>query len=186
MPTSYISFTADINNVTAAALIGAVFDQINRGASEIYLLLSTAGGNVDDGIAVYNVLRGLPKPLTTHNIGAINSIGNVVFLSAARDRRLACAHATFMYHGVGFDVPTPIRFEQKTLLERLDGLIASQSKIGNILADRTELTTAEIEQLFLQAQTKDTSFALAKGVIHEIRDVNLPPGSPLIQLVFQR
>jgi ATP-dependent Clp protease protease subunit len=186
MPIPYIPFTADINNVTGAALIGTIFDQINKGATEIYLMLSTAGGNVDDGIAVYNVLRGLPVPLTTHNIGAINSIGNVIFLGALPDRRKACPHSTFMYHGVGFDVPAAARFEQKTLMERLDGLTASQSKIGNILADRTQLTTPEIDNLFLQAQTKDTAFALAKGVISEIIDVNLPPGTPLIQLVFQR
>jgi ATP-dependent Clp protease, protease subunit len=186
MPTAYISFTADINNVTSAALVGAIFDQINRGCAEIYLMLSTAGGNVDDGIAVYNVLRGLPVPLTTHNVGAINSIGNVVFLSAALDRRKASPHSTFMFHGVGFDVPGPTRFEEKTLRERLDGLTASQSKIGNILSDRTQLTTPEVESLFLQAQTKDTDFALAKGIIHEVSDVNLPRGAALIQLVLQR
>jgi ATP-dependent Clp protease protease subunit len=186
MPIAYISFTADVNNVTSAALVGTVFDHINRGFSEIYLMLSTAGGNVDDGIAVYNVFRGLPVPLTTHNVGAINSIGNVIFLSAQPQRRKACPHSTFMFHGVGFDVPAPMRFEEKTLRERLDGFTARQSKIGNILSDRTQLTTPEVESLFLQAQTKDTGFALTKGIIHEISDINLPPGASLIQLVFQR
>ena len=184
MPISYISFLADINPQTSAALIGTIFDQISKGASEIYLLLSTPGGTVDHGVAVYNVLKGLPVPFTTHNVGAVNSIGNVIFLAGAR--RKAAPHTTFMYHGVGFDVTTAIRFEEKNLRERLDAIRTDQSKMGAIMVERTKLTQPEVENLFLEAQTKDTVFALDKGVIHEVEKVNLPAGAPLIQLVFQR
>ena len=48
MTTAYISFTADVNNMTATVLIGTIFDQINKDQTEIYLMLSTPGGNVDD------------------------------------------------------------------------------------------------------------------------------------------
>ena len=184
MAAAYISFFADVNPQTSAVLIGSVFDQINKGASEIHLLLSTVGGGVDQGTAVYNVLRGLPVPLTTHNVGSVNSIGNVIFLAGTR--RKAVPHATFMYHGVGFDVMTAMRFEEKNLRERLDSIQVDQLKIGAIIGERTQLTTAEIKDLFLQAQTKDTAFAMDKGVIHEIADVSLPASAQLIQLVFQR
>jgi ATP-dependent Clp protease, protease subunit len=184
MAASYISFLADVNPHTSAVLVGNIFDQINKGATEIHLLLSTPGGNVDHGVAVYNVLKGLPVPLITHNVGSVNSIGNIIFLAGAH--RKACPHSTFLYHGVGFDVMTPLRFEEKRLRERLDSIRADQSKIGAIMGERTQLTQSEIENLFLEAQTKDTAFALAKGVIHEISGVNLPAGAPIIQLVFQR
>ena len=69
---------------------------------------------------------------------------------------------------------------------RLASIKVDQSKIGAIIGERTQLTPTEIENLFLEAQTKDTAFALEKGVIHEIASVNLPPGTQLIQLVFQR
>jgi ATP-dependent Clp protease, protease subunit len=184
MSAAYISFFADINPMTSATLVGNVFDQLNRGATEIHLLLSTPGGMVDEGVAVYNVLRGLAVPLITHNVGSVNSIGNIVFLAGSH--RKACPHSTFMYHGVGFDTYQPTRFEEKNLRERLGSIIADQSKIGAIIGERTKLTQPEIENLFLEAQTKDTSFALGKGVIHEIANVNLPPGTTPIQLVFQR
>ena len=184
MPAAYISFLADVNPHTSAVLVGVIFDQINKGATEIHLLLSTPGGLVDSGVAIYNVLKGLPVPLTTHNVGSVNSIGNVVFLAGAH--RKACPHSTFMYHGVGFDVMTAMRFEEKNLRERLDSIRADQSKIGAIIGERTQLTQPEIENLFLEAQTRDTDFALAKGVIHEVAGVSLPAGAPMIQLVFQR
>jgi ATP-dependent Clp protease, protease subunit len=181
---AYISFFADINPMTSATLVGNIFDQVNKGATEIHLLFSTPGGMVDEGVAVYNVLRGLSVPLITHNVGSVNSIGNVIFLAGSHRR--ACPHATFMYHGVGFDCFTPTRFEEKNLRERLGSIIADQSKIGAIIGERTKLTKPEIENLFLEAQTKDTVFGLDKGVIHEVAGVDLPPGTAPIQLVFQR
>lgn len=37
-----------------------------------------------------------------------------------------------------------------------------------------------------EAQTKDAAFAVSSGIIHEIKDVQLPAGGPVISLVFQR
>jgi ATP-dependent Clp protease, protease subunit len=127
MTTSYISFFADINPMTSAALVGNIFDQINKGgANAIYLLLSTPGGTVDHGIALYNVLKGLPVPFTTHNVGSVNSIGNVVFL-AGKERK-AAPNTTFMFHGVGVDVPAASRLEERNLLNQLDAIKADQNK----------------------------------------------------------
>jgi ATP-dependent Clp protease protease subunit len=108
MPTSYISFLADINPITSAALVATVFEEVRKGATEVYLMLSTPGGTVDHGVAAYNILKALPVPLTTHNVGGVNSIGNVLFL-AGRHRK-AAPGTTFMFHGVGFDITSPTRF----------------------------------------------------------------------------
>ena len=56
-----------------------------------------------NGMNLYNVLRGLPRDLTIHNVGNVGSIGNAIFLAGSK--RYACAHSTFMFHGVGFNSP---------------------------------------------------------------------------------
>ena len=66
-------------------------------------MLSTPGGSVMNGLNLYNVLRGLPITLTTHNVGNVDSIGNAIFL--AGQIRYACPHSTFMFHGVAFNFP---------------------------------------------------------------------------------
>ena len=180
----YISFSAEINVATTEQLLGATFEQIAQGATEIYLLLSTPGGLVDQGVTLYNVLKGLPVPLTIHNVGNVDSIGNAVFL--AGKRRVACPHSTFMFHGVGFDFPGPVRLEEKQLRETLGSVQASQRRIAGIVGDETSLEREEIDGLFLDAQTKDTTFAKEKGIIHDVAHVNIPQGAPTIQLVFQR
>ncbi len=180
----YLSFSAEVNVSTTEILLAAATQFATRGVKTINLLLSTAGGQVTSGITLYNTLRALPIKLITHNMGSVNSVGNVVFL--AGEERYSSQNATFMFHGVGFEVPSQTRFEQKNLRERLDSLIADEKKLGEIIADRTSLTPQEVNQLFLEAVTKDANYARSKGIIDEIRDVQIPPGSAVQQLVFKR
>jgi ATP-dependent protease ClpP protease subunit len=182
--TTYISFSAEINVNTTEHLIAVLAQQANQGVDHVYLMLSTPGGAVMNGLNLYNVMKAMPFKITTHNVGNVDSIGNAIFL--AGEERFACPHSTFMFHGVGFDIQAGARLEQKNLQENLDRLLADQERIGNILKERSQLNAGEITDLFREARTKDAAFALEKGMISDIRDVNIPTGTPILSLVFQR
>jgi ATP-dependent Clp protease, protease subunit len=182
--TVYVSFSAEINNNTTESLLGLLGNFVNQRVPNVYLLLSTPGGQVMCGLNIYNVLRSMPFNLTTHNMGNVDSIGNAVFLAGTK--RYACPHSTFMFHGVGFDVNGQIRMEEKFLRERLNGITNDQKRIGSIITERTKITDTKVTSLFLEAQTKDATFAVSEGIVDEIRDVQIPPGGPFYQLVFQR
>jgi ATP-dependent protease ClpP protease subunit len=137
-----------------------------------------------NGLNIYNVLRAFPFKLITHNVGNVDSIGNAVFL--AGEERYACPHSTFMFHGVGFDINQPTRFDEKNLQERLDSILQDQRRIGGIINERTNLDTGQIGELFREARTKDADYAKSVGIVHDIRDVKIPLGEPIISLVFQR
>lgn len=183
-PDVYVSFSAEIVPQPTEALIATLAQLANQGVKRVHLLLSTPGGGVAQGITLYNTLRAFPFELVTHNVGCVNSIGNAVFL--AGDKRYACPQSTFMFHGVGFDVPGGIRLEEKLLIERLDPLRADQKLIADVIANRTKLAAADIAQLFLETQTKDADWAVGAGIVDEIRDVHIPDGNPVQALVFQR
>lgn len=179
----YVSFSAEVNASTTESLIATMANLANAGIAAVHLLLSTPGGTVMNGMNVYNVLRALPMELTTHNVGNVDSIGNAIFLAGAN--RYACPHSTFMFHGVGFD-GTGERQEERLLRERLDGLLADQKRIGDVIAERTSLNPEQIESLFREAQTKDATYAIGAGIVNEIKDVEVPAGAPVVALVFQR
>ena len=182
---TYVSFSAEVSQQTTEALLAVCADLVNKKMDVVYLLLSTPGGEVHNGMTIYNVLRAMPFKLITHNVGAVNSIGNVIFL--AGEERYTVPNATFMFHGVGFDIKQPQRFEEKLLRERLDLIQADQGKIAAVIEDRADFPDdKEIASLFLQAATKDPAYALERGIVHEIRDLQIPRGAPLIQLVFKR
>jgi ATP-dependent protease ClpP protease subunit len=183
--TVYISFSAEIIPHTTESLIATVANFVNQGVKQIYLMLSTPGGSVMHGMNLYNVLKALPVELITHNVGNVDSIGNAVFLAGSK--RYVCPNATFMFHGVGFDVrQQTFRMEEKFLRERLDSISADQKRIGDIITQRTRISKDDVEKLFLEAQTKDATFAAGCGIVDEIRDVQIPTGSTVVALVFQR
>jgi ATP-dependent Clp protease protease subunit len=182
--TVYVSFSAEINPNTTESLIATISNIVNKGVKNIYLMISTPGGSVMNGMNIYNVLRAFPISLTTHNVGNVDSIGNAVFL--AGERRYACPHSTFMFHGVGFDMNGQIRLEEKLLKEKLDSILVEHNRIGSVIEERTRLDKESIAKLFLEAQTKDATYAVGCGIVHEIKDVEIPMGAPVVSLVFQR
>ncbi len=137
-----------------------------------------------NGINVYNVFRGLPAKITFHNVGNVDSIGNAIFL--AGDNRIACPHSTFMFHGVSFNTTGSINIDQRMAQQILDGILADQKRIGSIMVERTNINATEAADLFKEAGTKDATYAATKGIVSDIRDVNIPTGSPIFSLVFQR
>jgi len=126
----------------------------------------------------------LPLTLTAHNVGNVDSIGIAIFLAASR--RFACQHSTFMFHGVGLNFNGQIRLEEKMVRGHLATILNEQRRIGSILLDRTQISQTQVRKLFREAVTKDAAFAIGCGIIDEIRDVNVPPGSTVLSLVFQR
>src|SRR6266702_4262635 len=106
--TAYISLSAEINVTTTEQIIAVATQLVTQqGFTRLYFLISTPGGTVMNGMNVYNVLRGLPAKIVFHNVGNVDSIGNAIFL--AGDERYACPHSTFMFHGVGMDMPAGYR-----------------------------------------------------------------------------
>jgi ATP-dependent protease ClpP protease subunit len=179
-PATYVSFCSRIRPGSTDQLLRTCTRLANDGVSEVYLMLSTPGGSVSHAIAAYNLLRGLPFRLVTHNVGSVNSMGNVLFL--AGDRRLACPDSTFMFHGVGFTVDGGSRFDLRALREKVDSVQTDQRKIAAILAARTGLDTAAIETLFDEAVTHDPATAERFGIVHEIAELVIPQGARVVHV----
>ena len=178
-----VSFNGPINSHTASVLMGTLANAANEGCDDIHLLLSTPGGQVADGIALYNSIRALHPRITTYNMGAVNSIGNVVYQAA--DRRVCSTTASFMFHGIGFDIPTATRLELQELREKTKNLESDQASISTIMVRHSNLSTEDVDRLFLEMAFVDADEALKHGITDQVADVRLPPRLPVVQLIFQ-
>lgn len=158
MKTIYVNFFGQITETSATKFMAACAEVMRVDTPEcLYFLISSAGGNVEAGISIYNYLRALPVKIVMHNNGAIDSIANVIFHAA--DERLAAPHATFLFHGVGLELPDKAKLIRSQIQELLNQISALETKIANILASRCALTIPELQTLFLNGETKDTAFA---------------------------
>jgi ATP-dependent protease ClpP protease subunit len=96
MTTHIVHFTASINSTSTGELIEKCSLAIQKGASEIVIKIATMGGECSYGFSLYNFLITLPVPVHTHNLGTVESMGNIIFL--AGERRTACKHSKFLFH----------------------------------------------------------------------------------------
>lgn len=176
----YINFVADIYLSQVNVLIDTFIQLITQGNTEFILLLSSDGGSVTNGITLYNFLKSLPINLTIFNIGAINSIANVIFL--ASDKRYAVKNSSFMFHGVGFDIPQGGRLVEKDLKEKLETITNDQENIADIIISKTSFTRDEIDKMFFEQKTISPQKAKDRGIIQEIKELKIPPGARIISL----
>lgn len=178
----YINFSAEINPHTSEALMGFLAENTSKGEKEFYILLSSNGGSVKDGVTLYNYINSLPVKITMHNIGLVNSIANVIFL--AGDKRYAVPHSSFLFHGVGFNIDRPARFEEKEIKEKTKMIDRDQKLISGIIAEKTKLSLDETRKLFLETQTKTPGEAKNIDLIHEIKKADIPVGVKVFSFAF--
>ena len=181
--TVYLSYYDTINEQKTKAFMEACANAIAQTApSQLYFLFSSTGGSVDAGVALYNYLRSLPIPLVMHNIGSIDSIANVVFLAA--DQRYATPHSSFLFHGMTWGFAQGAQLTWTQLQETVSRFRTDEARMSGIITARTTITAEELNQLFHQGETQDLAFAKDKGLIHDIREAKVPPGSRSFALNF--
>jgi ATP-dependent protease ClpP protease subunit len=129
----------------------------------ICLSISSSGGNVDSGIALYNFIRSLP----------------------IENRRYAVENSSFFLHGISKPYQGSVdgfSLNRAQLLEALNVLEGGEVTMRKIIAERTLLTDEELTSMFNVGTKETPELALAQGIIHKIRELKLPP-NPKIYIV---
>src|ERR1039457_2372203 len=169
--TQYIVFTADVQGLQAGKLRDALTNAANAG-SDIYLFISSGGGNVFEGLSLGAFMKTLPVKITTHNVGQTDSIANVIF--AAGTTRYATANSSFLFHGVSMHFERQ-DFIESQLEEQYRGVKRLRENIAAAFAAYTGLSIADTEALMISGATiLSANEALTKAIINEIRDAAIP------------
>ncbi len=178
-PVQYIAFTADVHTAQIGRLRSALMQASNQGM-DIYLFISSSGGNVAEGMGLAAFMKTLPVTITTHNIGQTDSVANVIF--AAGTRRIANQTASFLFHGVTMHFEK-IDFIESQLQEQYIQIRRLRENIATAYSTYTGLSLAETETLMISGATiLSAQEALQKAIIHEIRDGRVPPGIQIVAI----
>lgn len=65
---------------------------------EITLLISSPGGSINEGLAIYDVMKTLQSPIRTVAIGTVASMASVLFSSGNKGKREILPSARIMIH----------------------------------------------------------------------------------------
>jgi len=145
-----IKFFAPVIDQTANLLMQTVDNAVNGGIEEIILLISTPGGNVFQGLSIYNYLKGVPITVKTHNFGSVDSIGVVIY--CAGSERSSSPQARFLLHGVSANFRNE-SLEEPQLEERLKSLKIDVENIAKVVAANTGKDVQEAIDAMLERTT---------------------------------
>ena len=167
MPVHVINFTGPINASTCGQLIDKASIAVQQKASKLIVNIATMGGECSYGFTMYNFLLSLPIPVHTHNLGTVESMGNIVFL--AGERRSACTHSKFLFHPFHWHLQGAV--DHSRMSEYAMSLDYDLYLYARIVAERTEGAQETLEtEKYLTAAPRiiDPSQAMLCGLIDAI------------------
>jgi len=100
-----IQFFYNVDPQPITQLLMVVGNQVRDGNRDIYILMSSNGGDPGLAFTAYNYLRSLPAHITTINLGNIDSAATILF--CAGQERFAVTGTRFLIHGVMFNYASP-------------------------------------------------------------------------------
>lgn len=172
----YLTFDGPIEDASIAQLIQLIASMIIKDKlTHIYLALNTPGGSVNAGIMLYHYLNSLAIKVTTHNIGQVDSIGNMVFLAGAD--RFASPATSFLLHGVSMRIASPMQLDKTQLKEIQSQILQDESRIETITSDRTKLSKTQLSRFFRTGRSLSPTEARKYGIVTEIREFKVPDGA---------
>lgn len=88
-----------INEGSSLVLISQILELVSMAPAEpINIHLNTPGGNLSDGLAIYDVIQTVPTPIAVTAMGQCSSAGLLVL--AAADIKLSFPNTMFFYHQI--------------------------------------------------------------------------------------
>ncbi|MFA6857453.1 MAG: ATP-dependent Clp protease proteolytic subunit [Treponema sp.] len=185
MAETYIRLLAPINQNSAGSLFHAVDTAMKAGTERIHLFISSPGGDVAQGISIYNYLKLLPAEVYTYNFGSVDSIGVIIF--CAGTKRLSVPHARFLIHGVQMNLQGQgiISLDEKQLEEMLKGLKIDQENIARIISDATGKSVDQIQDVMNARTTLTPDQAKGFGLVQEFTTEKIPAGTNVISITAE-
>jgi ATP-dependent Clp protease protease subunit len=153
-------------NQQVANLVIAQLLYLNGEASEqpIHLYISSPGGDVYAGLAIYDTMQMIKPLVYTYAVGITASMGTALLAAGAAGHRYALPHATIHMHpssagAQGYTEDVRIAFRE---LERL------QTQVFHLLGQHTGHSWQEIEAHFQRDKYMNAVDAKTYGLVDHI------------------
>ncbi len=94
-----ILLSEDVNSKSAKKIIDRLFLlETEDPEKPIYFFINSPGGEVNSGLAIYDVMEFIACPVYTIGCGLVASIAAIIHLQPTKDMRLSLPHAEYLLH----------------------------------------------------------------------------------------
>lgn len=130
-----------------------------RSPNPITICISCMGGEVNAGLAIYDLLQSCPNEMSMYCIGQACSMAAILLASGQKGRRYILPHSRIMIHEVLLSGGVS---GSATSISRIsDSILEARTMLNRILAEHTGKSIAEIEQA-----TAFDNFMNAEEAVH--------------------
>jgi ATP-dependent Clp endopeptidase proteolytic subunit ClpP len=150
----------DYDTIRALDVMASLVELADQ--ERISVRINSPGGNVMEGLSIYNALRNAGKPIDIHIDAMAASIASVVAM--AGDTITIAETGTIMIHNP-WDVAIGDAEDMRTRADEIDRLKAI---IVDIYAKRTGLDPAEVDAMMTAETFMSASDAVERGFANEI------------------
>ncbi len=154
-----IFLTGDVTAATSASLIKQLMylEQADPN-SPVTLYISSPGGSVSDGMAVYDYIRLMQAPVNTVCIGIAASMASILFM-AGKERSML-PHARVMIHDPSYGGGSMAGQKPLELQDRVNELMSLRKMLADVIVERTGMPRKRV----LALTKKDTYFSADRAV----------------------
>ena len=167
----FVLVFGEITDAMALATCRRLLALSEESEAPITMLISSPGGHVESGDAIFDLIRFVRAPVTTVGSGWVASAGAHIFLAPPKERRLCLPNTRFMIHqpagGAGGQA-TDIAIQAREIVrtrERLARVIARET--GQPL----ERVTIDMERDFWMSADDAIAYGIASRVIERQKDL---------------
>lgn len=168
-------------NKFRSALCSSVNNRFESGTNagqrrydKLVIFMNSTGGQLDDGLSLFGLIRSLPLEVITVNVGLIASIAILPFMAGTT--RIALPHAKFHFHDYEWNYAGPHNLTRLEYLDHTQFLGSARDTTFEVLKENTLLTDQDLKELKLLdvPVIKDAAFANEKGIVHEVNYFPVP------------
>lgn len=138
--------------------------------SEINVYISTPGGEVNAGLAIYDLIQSCKAPVNMYCIGMAASMGAIIFAGGQKGRRFILPHSQVMIHEPL--MPGGAGGSATSIKNQAESILRTRKLLNGILAKHTGRKLSEINKAtdhnnFMTA-TEAIEFGLCDKVVNSI------------------
>ena len=167
----FVLVFGEIDDKLAHATCRRLLALSEESEAPITMLISSPGGHVESGDAIFDLIRFVRAPVTTVGSGWVASAGAHIFLAPPKERRLCLPNTRFMIHqpagGAGGQA-TDIAIQAKEIIkarERLARVVATQT------GQTYEKVAADMERDYWMSAEEAMAYGIVSRTIERQKDL---------------
>jgi len=166
-----IMLTGQVDTEVADKIMAQLMVLDSQSNDPIKMIISTNGGHVDSGMAIYDMMRFIKSDVLAIGAGWVVSIGVPIFLGAKKEHRYALPNTRFMIHqplGGAGGPAADVRIAAQEIVK-------IRKKINQMIADETGQTvdkvTEDTDRDYWMSAQDAVDYGLVTKIVHSMEEV---------------